>query len=86
MAMMTMTGRVRPWKPPATMQRNRSAWRERLDSVIEARARNTEHDIAEYLTATNIIWPRRCGSRLSATWGGVTGGEADRSDHATGHA
>jgi hypothetical protein len=49
MAMMTMTGPVRPWKPPATMQRNRSAWCERLDSVIEARARNTEHDIAEYL-------------------------------------
>jgi hypothetical protein len=49
MAMMTMTGLVRPWKPPATMQRNRSAWCERLDSVIEARARNTEHDIAEYL-------------------------------------
>jgi hypothetical protein len=46
MAMMTMTGPVRPWKPPATMQRNRSAWCERLDSVIEARARNTEHDIA----------------------------------------
>jgi hypothetical protein len=49
MAMMTMTGPVRPWEPPAIMQRNRSAWCERLDSVIEARARNTEHDIAEYL-------------------------------------
>jgi len=87
MAMMTMTGPVRPWKPPATMQRNRSAWRERLDSVIEGRARNTEHDIAEYLHRHQ----HQCGS--SATWGGVTGGEADRlgdarrgSDHATGHA
>jgi hypothetical protein len=47
MAMMTMTGPVRPWKPPPTMQRNRSC--ERPDSVIEARARNTEHDVAEYL-------------------------------------
>ena len=52
MAMMTMTGPVRPWKPPATMQRNRSAWRERLDSVIEGRARNTEHE--SIFTATNI--------------------------------
>jgi hypothetical protein len=31
------------------MQRNRSVWHQFFDLVNEAPARNTEHDIAEYL-------------------------------------
>ncbi len=49
MTTMTMAGSFASLEAPATTQRNRSVWRQFLDSVIEGRARNTEHDIAEYL-------------------------------------
>ena len=46
---MTMAGSFASLEAPATMQRNRSVWRQLLVPVIEAGARSTGHDIAEYL-------------------------------------
>jgi hypothetical protein len=49
MTMSTMTSSFASLEAPATMQRNRSVWHQFFDLVNEAPARNTEHDIAEYL-------------------------------------
>jgi hypothetical protein len=55
MAMMTMTGPVRPWKPPATMQRNRQPGVSASIRSLKRERETTSTTLRSIFTATNII-------------------------------
>ena len=49
---------------PALVGRNRSLWRQVVDTVIEGPPRTTADKIAGYLTCTSTTCRRRCGLSL----------------------